>query len=87
MSVAMGMPQPRLASPPPAMARKMMAGSDRASDRGHDGQRGPADRGQLTDQDLALDLEADHQEEDGHQAVVDPVEQRLREAQGAEGQA
>ena len=38
-----------------------------------------ARRRQLADQQLALDLQPDEQEEDRHQAVVDPVQQRLFE--------
>ena len=51
----------------------------RAADGRGDRQRGPADRRQLADEHLALDLEADDEEEDRHQPVVDPVEQRQRE--------
>jgi hypothetical protein len=40
----------------------------------------PAFRGvpQLPGQDLALDLEADDEEEQGHEPVVDPQQERLR---------
>ena len=39
---------------------------------------------QLALDDLALDLEADEEEEDRHQAVVDPEQQRLVESEGAD---
>ncbi len=84
MSVAIGTPQPRAAVPPPASARKIKAGSTAPPNRRRDGEGGPAERGKLADQDLALDLEADDQEEDGHQAIVDPVEERLRQVQATE---
>jgi len=58
-------------------------------ERGRDGhaagrrdarQRRLGHRGQLAAHHLALDLQADEQKENRHQAVVDPMEQRFREA-------
>jgi hypothetical protein len=40
--------------------------------------------GELADQELALDLEADDEEEHRHQAVVDPVGEREAEARAAD---
>ncbi len=54
---------------------------DGASHGGCDRQRRPACGGELADQDLALDLEADDEEEDGHEPVVDPVDQRVGKGQ------
>ena len=47
-----------------------------AQGSGH-GQHRVACRGELSHQNLALDLQADHQEENGHESVVDPVGQVL----------
>ena len=44
-------------------------------------------RRQLAAQQLALDLQADQEEEDRHQAVVDPQQQRLVERQRADPHA
>src|SRR5262249_9189949 len=58
--------------------------------RVHAAERGDAWQGraiearQLAGQHLALDLEADQEEEDRHQPVVDPQEQRLGELQRAD---
>ena len=46
-----------------------------SSESGEGRQRGRPPIAQLAVDDLALDLEADHEEEDGHQAVVDPMPQ------------
>jgi hypothetical protein len=48
-------------------------GHDHAAECASDGEYGVSPRGELSDQHLALDLEADQEEEDRHQAVVDPV--------------
>ena len=78
MSVAIGTPQPR---------RARAAGVERGEDeRRHDhpaerrdaGQRGPARLAELAVDHLALDLEADDEEEEGHQPVVDPRTDRER---------
>ena len=55
-----------------------------AAERGHHRQGGALPAGELADQELALDLEADDEEEDRHQAVVDPVREREVEARAAE---
>jgi hypothetical protein len=55
-----------------------------AAERGHYRQGGALPAGELADQELALDLEADDEEEDRHQAVVDPVGEREVEARTAE---
>ena len=41
----------------------------------------PHQRDDGGDEELALDLQTDHKEEDGHQPVVDPVPQRLGEVE------
>ncbi len=56
-------------------------GGDHAADGGNDRQRGALHRGKLADNDLSLDLQADHEEEERHERVVDPVKQRLLELQ------
>jgi hypothetical protein len=43
------------------------------ADGGDRGQRRPAGIAELTDDQFALDLQADDEEEHRHQAVVDPV--------------
>ena len=45
--------------------------------RGDHGQRGLARSAQVAVDDLSLDLERDQEEEQGHQAVVDPVAEVL----------
>ena len=52
----------------------------------NDVERGLLCRRQLADLELALDLHADEKEEDRHQAVVDPHQQRLVEHQRADAQ-
>ena len=85
MSVAIGIPHPRPVSPPPAIGEVDQGGRHHAADRGHDRQGGHAEPPQLARDDLALDLEADHEEEQRHQPVVDPEVQILVEVdQGAE---
>ena len=51
------------------------------------GSAADAPAGEMADGELALDLEADDQEEDRQQAVVDPVPQRHAEAGVAEREA
>ena len=58
-----------------------------AADGGDHRQHGIADVRQLPHQHLALDLQSDHEEEDGHQAVVDPVVHRVLEDAAASGEA
>ena len=80
----------------PASQRRRIAGVDgdvddgghhHAADGRNDGQRGLAEGRQLALQQLALDLQADQKEEDRHQAVVDPVQQRLVERERADAHA
>ena len=52
---------------------------DHAARRGEDRQHRVAPDRQLADQQLPLDLEPDHEEEERHQQVVDPVHERLGE--------
>src|ERR671912_674605 len=44
-----------------------------AAECGDDGQQRVTEVGQLADVELAFEFEADEEEEDGHQRVVDPV--------------
>ena len=53
------------------------------ADRRHDGQRRGPGVAQVAVDQLVLDLEPDHEEEDHHQRVVDPVLQGLVELEGA----
>ena len=80
----------------PALERDGVAGVDpdvderrhrHAADGRHRGQGGLAEGRQLSPQQLALDLEADQEEEDRHQAVVDPQQQRLVDRQRADAHA
>ena len=80
----------------PAFERDGVAGVDpdvderrhrHAADGRHCRQRGLAEGRQLAPQQLALDLEADQEEEDRHQAVVDPQQQRLVDRQRADAHA
>ena len=76
MSVAIGIPQPRGPRRTGVEARNSRAGSDHAAHRGHHRQGRPARRSRSSpDDQLALDLQADHEEEQRHQPVVDPVPQ------------
>ena len=73
MSVAIGMPQP--SDPVPADVDRDVdqGGHDHAADGGDRRQRGGPRVAQLALDELALDLEADDEEEDRHQRVVDPL--------------
>ena len=79
MSVAIGMPQPARPAPPSVERDVDDRRHDHAADRRDDRQHRLARLGQLADDDLALDLEPDDEEEERHQPVVDPVLERLRE--------
>ena len=59
-------------------------GRDDAADRGDDRGGETASLAQLAHVELAPDLEADDEEEEGHQPVVDPVAQLERDAGGPE---
>ncbi len=61
--------------------------NDHAADRGDNRQRGATKRGQLADDELTLDLESNDEEEDRHERVVDPVLERLLEAEVAHEEA
>lgn len=54
-------------------------GRDHPADGCHDGRGKPPAFSQLTHVELAPDLESDHEEEERHEPVVDPVEQIERE--------
>ena len=73
MSVAIGMPQPPGSGPDGLSARKSSGGYDHAAHGCDDRQRRLTAILQLAEQQLALDLEADDEEEDRHQPVVHPV--------------
>lgn len=65
-----------------ARANKVHSGVDErryhnASESGGDRQRRLARIAHFTDQHLALDLEADDEEKERHQSIVDPMPQRL----------
>ena len=77
MSVAIGMPHPCPPTPPPATASVEHRGQHHAADCGEHWQRRDAPVGELAMHDLALDLEADHEEEQRHQPVVDEVPEIL----------
>ena len=51
-------------------------GHEHAARGSQDGQRGPPTILQLARRQLAADLQPDHEEEDGHQSLVDPESQR-----------
>jgi hypothetical protein len=54
---------------------------DHPAERGDQRQRRLAHGGELADEELALDLEADEEKEDRHPELVDPDRERLREHQ------
>ena len=62
-------------------------GKDHPPERGGDRERGGARRRETPDGQLAFDLEADHEEEDRQQSVVDPVDDAEREPTRAEPDA
>ena len=75
MSVAVGMAQPRNAAGSARLKVDIdQRRHDHAAERADPRQHAPRPARQLPDQHLALDLEADQQEEDDHQAIVDPVQ-------------
>ena len=76
MSVAIGTPQPSLPAPPALTAGVDRGGHDHAAERGDDRQGHRPEVAQPAVHDLALDLDADEQEEHRHQGVVDPGLQR-----------
>ncbi len=87
MSVAMGMPQPRCEGVPSAQGEEDRRRHQHAADGGDDGQRGAPGITQLAQHQLPLHLEPHHEEEERHQAVVDPVVQGVAHAQRADVEA
>ena len=79
MSVAIGMPQPCGAGSSRVERQVDQRRNDHAADRREDRQHRLAANRQLADEELALDLEPDDEEEERHQQVVDPVHERLAE--------
>ena len=77
MSVAIGIAQPSSPSPPTLMATNRSAGTTMPPTAATAGSAARLAVAQLAGDQLALDLEPDDEEEDGHQRVVDPVHQRL----------
>jgi len=61
-------------------------GHDQSGERGDDGYRGAGTVGELTDGELALDLKADDEEKERHQAVVDQMLDRQLGMEVAETQ-
>ena len=84
MSVAIGMPQPALASPPPAIEGIEPGRDEHAADRGDDRQGGGPRVPEVTADELVLDLQPHDEEEDHHQRVIDPVLQGLLEPEVAD---
>ena len=78
MSVAAGIAQPAAPAPPAVTSDEQRDRQHHAADRGDRRQRGGAPVAQLADDQLALDLEPDDEEEHRHQPVVDPVVQVQR---------
>ena len=56
-------------------------GAHHPANRGNNGHRCFPHTGQLPHQQLTLDLQADHQKEDGHQSIIDPPMQVVLEGQ------
>jgi hypothetical protein len=75
MSVAMGIPQPPAVGQPGVEGEVDRRRHQHAAHGGADGPQGLAGLRQLTHEQLALDLQPHHEEEDRHEAVVDPVVQ------------
>ena len=86
MSVAIGMPQPSLAGDA-EVEREEDQRRERPSRRAlrSPGAR-PSGVAEVALDELALDLEPDHEEEDGHQPVVDPVAQVVGDRQVADAE-
>ena len=75
MSVATGMPQPREPAPPALTSGEDEGRDHHAAQRGERRERRGAGVAQLAEEQLALDLQAGQQEEQGHRGVVDPAPQ------------
>ena len=81
MSVAIGMPHPaqRLGvAGPEGDDHEDRRRNDHAAGRGEDREQGDSSLAELADRQLALDLQADDEEEQGHQPVDDEVFERER---------
>lgn len=72
MSVAMGIPISAWVGVP-WLSKMAERRQDHAAQGGKARQRGLLPTGQLADVELALDLQANEQEEHRHQAIVDPM--------------
>src|SRR5690606_35825763 len=62
-------------------------GNYHAAERSCEGKRSRSQVSQFAHGELALHLQGDHEEEEGHQTVIDPVPRRTDEVQRAELQA
>ena len=79
MSVAIGIPHPSRPSPPALNAKKIAAGTIIPPSAAIAGSATALRIAQLTDDELALDLHPDDEEEQPHQQVVDEVREILLE--------
>ncbi len=73
MSVAIGMPMPACVGVPALSAKWISAGATMPPTAANIGSSAFLQVRELAAVELALELEADEQEEDRHQPVVDPV--------------
>ena len=78
MSVAVGIAQPPAASPPRLTSDVAGRRGRHATDRGGDRHRGPARVAEVTGDELALEFQPSHEEEDRQQAVGGPLGPALR---------
>ena len=72
MSVDIATPQPCAPGPPWLTARKISTGTTMPDDAGHERQHEPAPVAQVAEVELAPRLQPDDEEEQRHQAAVDP---------------
>ena len=79
VSVPITMPQPRAPGVPSGEREVDQRGDDHPADRRDDRRREAPALAQLPHVELTADLEPDHEEEERHQPVVDPVEQVERQ--------
>ena len=73
MSVAVGIGQPSTVAVPAVKREEDRGGHDDAAERGDRGQQRLRERVELADDELALQLDRDDEEEDREQPVADPV--------------
>ena len=86
MSVAAAMAHPLDGLSVPQVERQVAQGREHHAAQGRDTRQDTAGPGrELAVEHLALDLQADQQEEDRHQAVVDPVLDAQPEHIGVQG--